>query len=104
VEFLMPGQQQVVQHRHAAEQFQILKRAGDAHTGNLVWACLRQPPVPVADLSGGGVVKTGDAVEHAGFAGAVGPDDGGDQPGFDGHVYIGKRVQSAESEGNILNG
>ena len=48
--------------------------------------------------------KPGDAIQDAGFAGAVGTDDGGDQPRLDGHIYFGKRVQSAESQRNVLNG
>jgi hypothetical protein len=63
-----------------------------------------QALVAISYLPRGGVVKSGDAVEHAGFAGTVGADDGGDQTRFDGHVYIGKRVQAAKSEGNVLNG
>ncbi len=71
----MAGQQQVVQHRHAAEKFDVLKRPGDAEIGNLMGRCLGQSTLAVVDLAPGQMIKPGYTVEQAGLAGAVGTDD-----------------------------
>ena len=86
----MPGQQQVVQNGHAAEQFQVLKSPGNAQLGYLVRAGLGKLSIAIMNFTGGGMIKAGNTVEQAGFAGTVGPDDRGDQAGFDVDVHIWK--------------
>ncbi len=87
---LVAGQEQIVQHRHAAEKLDILKRPGDAEVGDLVRRGLSQAPLPVIDVAPGQMIESGDAVEQAGLAGAVGSDDRGDQTRIDGHVHAGQ--------------
>jgi hypothetical protein len=97
------GQHQVVQNGQAAEQFQVLEGAGDPQLGHLVGRRVGQAFVAIQDLSLGGVIKAGDAVQHAGFAGPVGADDGSNQPWLNGHADIGKGIQAAKGEGNVLD-
>jgi hypothetical protein len=48
-----------------------------------------------------GVIKTGNAVEQAGFTGPVWADNRGDQPRFDAQVHTGQSVQTTERERDI---
>ena len=66
----------VVQDRHPVEEFHFLKGAGDSLGSDHV-RFQRQDVLPLEkDLSLLGAVMGVDAVEQAGLAGAIGPDDG----------------------------
>ncbi len=57
--------------------------------------------VLVNDVSAGGVIKSGNAVEHAGFSRPVGSDDGGDQSRLDGHVHMGQGLEPPKGKGHV---
>jgi hypothetical protein len=72
---------EVVQHGHVAEELDVLEGAGDPEPRDLVRAHARDlmlAVVDVGDVPALGVVQAADAVEQAGLACAVGPDDGQD--------------------------
>ncbi len=99
----MTGKHQVVQHRQPGKQFQVLESPGNAHVGDLVRGGMGQILVLISDLSCSGMVKSGDAVEHAGFSRPVGSDDGGDQSRLNGHVHMGQRLETAKGKGYVGN-
>lgn len=73
-----PGEQ-VVEHGHVAEQLDVLERPGDPQPGDLVRlhaGDLVVPAVMVNDAAFLRVVQAADAVEQAGLARPVRPDDG----------------------------
>ena len=100
---------QILEHRHAAEQPDVLEGAGDA--GLRIDVVVVEPLEPEALAVGmvelqhpfGRLVEAGDAVEHRGLAGAVRPDQRGDvvPPDLEGDVVDGD--ESAEAHGEVLD-
>lgn len=97
----VPGQHQVIQHRQAAEKLYILESARDLQLGHPVRRRMGQPVVTVYNGAPGGMIKTGHTVQKAGFAGAIGTDDRGNQAWFDLHADIGQGIEAAKGEGDI---
>ncbi len=103
------GHEQVLQHRHAGKQADVLEGAGNLGFGGdlEIGQALEQELLSVAageaDHAFGRLVETGDAVEHRGLAGAVGPDQRGDlaAPGLEGQVADGD--QPAELHRQMLD-
>src|SRR6202007_3253281 len=68
------GDQQVLQHRHAGEEADVLEGPGDSGTGGDTVAGEAMPGVVCAvrkgekDAAGGRAVETGEAVEQRGFS------------------------------------
>jgi hypothetical protein len=55
------------------------------------------------DGAAGGAVKAGQAVEHRGFAGAVGADQRGDRVAFDRQIHVAERLDAAKVHHQMLN-
>ena len=66
------------QHRHAAEQAQILERAGDPGAHQFMRPQTTELLAFVADLTGVGAQEAGEQVERRCFAGPVRADQAGD--------------------------
>ena len=68
----------VVEHRHALEQRDVLERAGDAEAGGVRRRHVRQALAAKGDAAFLRHVDAVDDVEHRALAGAVRTDDGAD--------------------------
>jgi hypothetical protein len=68
----------VVEHRHAAKQRDVLEAAPQAHAGALRRGNARDVLALEPDAAARGPVEARDGVEQRGLARAVGPDHGGD--------------------------
>ena len=125
------GDQQILEHRHAREQPDVLERAGDPRAAGdeIVRHALEQEQRAVAARQAarvakgqrieivpyGGVamgerdppfarlVEAGDAVEHGGLAGAVRPDQRGDVAAPDGERQAVDGDEAAEPHGEMLD-
>src|SRR4051812_18431956 len=103
------GDKQVLEHRHAGEQADVLEGAsdlrlpGDAVAGEPLEEVRRAVRVTQRDHALGRLVEAGDAVEDRGLAGAVRPDESGDvaSPGLEGEVV--HRDEAAEAHGQVLD-
>ena len=127
----MLGNQQIFQHGHAGKQADVLKGAGDArllgneifrHTLELVERALcareaalaavgqrfqfaphRRIAVAKPDASLARLVKSSDAIEHGGLAGAVRPISAVILPCRASNDRIVHRDQPAEAHGQVLD-
>ena len=125
------GDQQILEHRHAGEQADVLERARDpgAAGDEIVGHALEQEQRAVAARQAAGVargervelvphrgvavgerdpsfarlVEAGDAVEHGGLAGAVRPDQRGDVAAPDGEREAVDGDEAAEPHGEMLD-
>ena len=93
----VPAEHDVVEHRHAGEQRDVLKRAGDAERGDL----RRTQPGDVAaletDRATGRPVEAADHVEQRGLAGAVRTYDRQDLTATDSDRHVLHRGDAAEA-------
>jgi hypothetical protein len=92
------AQLDVVQHRHAAEQRNVLEAARQAQPGAFGRRHARDVATLEADLPGCGAVEAGNGVEQRGLARAIGADDRGDGPGLHAKAHTGKRLDPAERQ------
>ncbi|SQI29619.1 Uncharacterised protein [Serratia plymuthica] len=67
----MLGDQQVLDHRHFAEQPHMLESAHHAHAGNRLTRQPFQMAIAQFDGAASGAVEAGQAVKHRGFSRAV---------------------------------
>src|SRR5699024_3214638 len=92
----------VVLHRHAGEQADVLEGTGEAQLGDAV----RLPAGDVLSqhlhLALGGVVHAGNDVEQGTLAGAVGTDDADDLAGVDLHADVRQSHQTAETLSDVF--
>ena len=79
----MPAEHDVVEHRHAGEEGDVLKRARDPERGDLRWTGTGDVLGRKDDRTGIGPVKAADHVEKRRLAGAVRPDDRDELAGAD---------------------
>ena len=94
----MPRHQQVLDHAHVRKQLAVLEGARDAQAGDAMRFQQSQVLILELDASCLGPIKTADAIEHAGLAGAVRPDQGQQLAGasFKGNAV--EHLQPAEGE------
>ena len=97
-----PGHE-VVEHRHALEQGDVLERAGDPGGGRLVGPHPRARHPPEGDRPFLRVVEAVDDVEHGALAGAVGADDGADLALADVEAHPVDRAHPAEREADVMD-
>ncbi len=71
----MARQQQIVQNRQPGKQLQVLKRSRNAHVRHLMRRRMGEFSVPVMNRARCGMIKPGNAIEHACFAGTVRAND-----------------------------
>src|SRR5262249_19770856 len=88
----------VVEHRHVAEQGEVLKRAADPEAGAGGDGAGGRRPALVAQPARAGAIAAGDAVEHRGLAGPVGPDDGEDLALLHLEADVAQRAHTAEAD------
>src|SRR5438067_2045511 len=65
----------VVEHRHAGEQRDVLERTGDPERGDMRWPGAGDVLAGESNAAGVGPVETADHVEKRGLAGAVRADN-----------------------------
>ena len=93
----------VVQHAHSLEQAYVLERSRDPCLVD-VYRRLSRDILPVQQNgSGGGLVYSGQHVEHGGLAGAVRTDESVQLPVLYRHVKSVNGTQSAELNGKVLD-
>src|SRR5262249_6640199 len=100
---------QVLEHRHALEQSDVLERAGnpgfrvDIVVVETLQGESRSVGMGEGDHPLGRLVKAGDAVEHRGLAGAVRSNQGSDVAAarLEGHVVDSR--EPAEAHGEVLD-
>src|ERR1700737_5315473 len=80
----MTPQHDIVEHRHAAEERDVLERAGDAEHGDLRWAGAGDVLALEDDRAGVGPVEPADHVEEGSLAGAVWANDRDEPAAADG--------------------
>ena len=88
----------VVEHRHAAEQRDVLEGAGDAEMGGMRRRHVRQPLAAEGDAAFLRHVDAVDDVEHRALAGAVRADDGADLVLEHIEGDVGQRLHAAEAQ------
>ena len=96
--------QQVLNHRHLAEQAHVLEGTHHAHAGNLL---ARQPfQVLIAQHDGAArrLVETGQTVKHRGFSRAVGANQGDDLFLMQIQIHVVDRQQAAKTHHQTVNG
>ncbi|MNI33625.1 hypothetical protein D3C73_875840 [compost metagenome] len=93
----------VVQHRHAAKQRDVLKAARQAQPGALGRRYAGDVPAFKSDLARGRFVETGYGVEQRGLARAVRADDRGDGAGRHAKPHAGQRLDAAKRQGNPIH-
>jgi hypothetical protein len=99
----VPAEQDVVEHRHAAEELHELKRARDAVRGDPVRRQALDRGVAEHDSPRRRRVESSHAVQQARLAGAVGPDQGGQRAGVDRHADGRQRAQPVEIERDVVD-
>ena len=97
------AQLDVVEHRHAAKQRDVLKRAREANPGALVRRQLGDVGAFEQHAAARRFVEAGDRVEQAGLAGAVRPDDGGDLTALRCERNVVERANAAEAQLQRIN-
>src|SRR3989344_4810883 len=95
-EVRVSAQLDVVEHRHAAKQRNVLKAAAQAQLGALRCGHAGDVLPLKADGPLAGPVEARDGVEQRGFARTVGADDGGDGAGLHVKAYAGQRLHATE--------
>src|SRR5262249_14949428 len=104
------GDQQILEHRHAGEEADVLERTGDARElGDAeIEQALEQIGGAVrmreADHADARVIEPRDAVEDRGLAGAVGADERCDVAALRREAHIIDRDQAAKPHAQVLDG
>jgi hypothetical protein len=99
----MPGGHQVVQDRKACEKLDVLEGSPDPQAGDLMGPKAVDAPIFEDHLSILGLVKTVDAIEDAGFTGAIGSNDGKHLSLFHFETDPGKCGDAAEIQPDIFD-
>jgi hypothetical protein len=98
----MAAELDVVEHRHAAEQRDVLEAAPQAQPRarrrNARDVLALEP-----DAAARGPVKARDGVEQRGLARAVGPDHGRDRAGLHIEAHARQRLHAAEGERDAID-
>ena len=98
----MPAGEQIVEHRHRSKQLAVLERAGEAELRDLVRRPSRDILVAKADRAVA-AIDAADAVEHAGLAGAVRPDERHELALVDRERDLVEHDEPAEPQGERLD-
>jgi hypothetical protein len=99
----MTAQFDVIEDTHMAEELHILERSGNTQLGNFMRLDFGDVLLFEKYFPSFRLVKPIDAIEQAGFTGAVWTDNGKDLPLFNPGGYPGKGVNAPEGQGNIFN-
>jgi hypothetical protein len=100
----MAADHDVLQHRHAAEEAEILEGAADAERGDAVARRLRQASPLEENTAAIEAVEPAEAVEERRLARAVRSDEAADLPGFDREGDAVERDDPAEADRDIADG
>jgi hypothetical protein len=93
----------VVEHRHAAEQGEVLEGAADAERRDPVARHLQQRARAEQDFAAVALVEARQAVEERGLAGAVRPDQPDDVARRDIEGDPVQRDDAAEADADLLH-
>ena len=93
----------VVEHRHAAKQRDILKAAPQSHLGALRCRHARDVLALEAHVAGAGSVETRNGIEERSLAGTVGPDDGRDGTRCHAEAHIAERTHAAKAQRDAVD-
>ncbi|MNT28106.1 hypothetical protein D3C72_1637690 [compost metagenome] len=99
----VPPQLDVVQHRHAAKQRDVLETARQPQLGAFGRGHARDVAALEPDLPGRRLVETGNSIEQRGLAGAVRADDRGDGTRRHAKAHAGQRLDPAEGQGHPIH-
>ena len=103
------GHHQVLQHRHAGEQTDVLEGArhlgvpGDAEIIHALEQEFGPAGMSEDDAAFGRLVEAGEAVEHRGLAGPVGADERRDVIAAGGERQVADRSEAAKAHGKVLH-
>src|SRR5262245_43374905 len=92
----------VLEHAHAEENLQVLKRARQAAARELFRRKRGHVLAAQAHAAGSGQVKARDEVEQRGLAGAVRTDDREDETGCNRHAHVIDRTHAAEGDRQVF--
>ena len=99
----VPGRHDVIQRAQAGVQLDVLEGAGQSQPGGFIRADAGNAFTIKSNFAVLRFVKTVDAVQQAGLAGAVRPDDSQNFFIPDIDIDIGQRLNPAERQGKILD-
>ena len=99
----VPPDEQVLQHGCLFEQLDVLKRAPDAGTDNLVRRQLEQVLLAVMNASGRGLIEPADEIEDRALAGAIRADDCKGLPGLDVELHVLDRMHATEHDRQVAD-
>src|ERR1019366_7702613 len=100
---LFGGDEDVLAGGEAAEGLQLLEGSGYPHAGPLVGALARDVDAVEKNSSGGRILESGDHIEQSRLAGAVGPDQAGDQARLYFQGGLGEGHHAAEADRNLIS-
>ncbi|MNN52719.1 hypothetical protein D3C81_1674340 [compost metagenome] len=103
VQVTVLGDQQVFDRGHVLEQPHVLEGAHHAFEGDLVARQALDRLSVQQDAAAGGLIETGQAVEHSGLARAVRPDQCNHLFFFDGQGHTVDRQQAAEAHAQVFD-
>src|SRR5260221_14174007 len=100
----MAADQNILADRHVAEQREVLEGAANAEPGHGAPRQRQQRASVEPDVAPAAVIDPADAIEQAGLARAVGPDQAADLALSDRERYAVERHHAAEMQGDVLDG
>ena len=96
------GGDEVLAHRRALHQPDVLERAPEPERGPLVHGQVGDLLAPVDDAAAVGRVEAGDDVEQRRLAGAVGTDHADDLVLVDGDAHVQVGLDATEADGQVV--
>jgi hypothetical protein len=93
----------VVEHAHAAEQRDVLERAGEPQGGAIRRRHTRDVRAFIDDAALLRPIETGNGIEQRGLARAIGADKGSDGIRGDAQRHVAQRLHAAERQRDILH-
>ncbi len=100
----MVAGEDIVQHRHAPEELDILEGPAQAPGGPAIRRQTHQFPAGHEDAAGGGRDQAVDQIEAGGLAGAVGADETQNLPRLHGKRDAVHGLNPAEVLGQVIDG
>jgi hypothetical protein len=96
------GDDQVLAHRHLAEELEALERAGQSEVRASLWTGLGDIGAVEEHLTAARAKQTREHSEQRGLAGAVGADKTGDRALLRLEVHVVERDDATEADGDAL--
>ena len=100
----MAAEHEVIQHRHAFEERDVLEGSSHPEAGDLMWREMGDVLVLDKDLTAVGMIAAADAVDQRGFTRPIRADDGQDLPRPRLQAHIVQGTNTTEMTADVLDG